>query len=137
MLGITAMGCLLVAHGQSKPLTMYLLDFVPRLDRLHYHLSTNLSLLQANLTYMHAKHGTSYHWIPELHRRMNLPVFHGIVEALEKHSVHRKRKFEWAKGTPQKKRRIELKKKCVIDGQERSKNMATTTVTIAKIAILT
>ena len=31
------------------------------LERLHYHLSTNLGLLQANLTYMQAKFGTSYH----------------------------------------------------------------------------
>ena len=37
------------------------------LERLHYHVSTNLGLLQANLTYMHAKLGTSYHWIPELY----------------------------------------------------------------------
>ena len=88
------------------------------LERLHYHLSTNLGLLQANLSYMHAKCGTSYHWIPELYRRMKLPVFHSIVEALEKHSARRKRKLEWAKGTPQ---RIELKKKRVIDGQERKK----------------
>ena len=88
------------------------------LERLHYHLSTNLGLLQANLTYMHAKHGTSYHWIPELYRRMKLPVFEGIVEALERHSAHRKRKLELAKTTPQKKRRVELKKKRVREAQE-------------------
>ena len=50
------------------------------LQRLHYHLSTNLALLQANLTYMHAKFGTKYHWIPEVYRRMGLaikiPSFH-------------------------------------------------------------
>ena len=91
------------------------------LERLHYHLSTNIGLLQANLTYVHAKRGTSYHWIPEFYRRMKLPVFHGIVEALEKHSARRKRKLERAKGTPQKKRRIELKKNHVIYGQERKK----------------
>ena len=43
------------------------------LERLHYHLSTNIGLLQANLTYVHGKRGTSYHWIPELYRRMKLP----------------------------------------------------------------
>ena len=43
-------------------------------DRLHYHVSTNLALLQANLTYMHARFGISYHWIPDLYRRMKLPV---------------------------------------------------------------
>ena len=45
------------------------------LERLHYHLSTNLGLLQANLTYMHAKFGTSYQWIPELYRRLKLPGY--------------------------------------------------------------
>ena len=70
------------------------------LERLHYHVSTNLGLLQANLTYMNAKRGTSYHWIPELYRRMHLPVFEGVVEALEKHSVRRKRKLGMAKTTP-------------------------------------
>ena len=64
------------------------------LERLHYHVSTNLGLLQANLTYMHAKIGTSYHWVPELYRRMHLPVFEGVVEALEKHSVRRKRELD-------------------------------------------
>ena len=37
------------------------------LERLHYHVSTNIGLLQANLTYMNAKFGTSYHWLPELY----------------------------------------------------------------------
>ena len=60
------------------------------LERLHYHVSTNLALLQANLTYMHAN---SYHWIPDLYRRMKLPVFDGVQEALEKHNM-RKRKLE-------------------------------------------
>ena len=91
------------------------------LERLHYHLSTNLGLLQANMTYMHAKLGTSYHWIPELYRRMKLPVFEGVVEALEEHSVRRKRQLEMAKMTPEKKRRIALKKKRVYEGIERIK----------------
>ena len=49
---------------------------------------------------------------------MKLPVFEGIVEALERHSAHRKRKLELAKTTPQKKRRVELKKKRVREAQE-------------------
>ena len=91
------------------------------LERLHYQLSTNLRLLQANLTYMHAKLGTSYHWLPELYRRMNLPIFEGMVEALEKHNARRKRELEWTKTIPKKKRRIELKKKRVKEGIERIK----------------
>ena len=91
------------------------------LERLHYQLSTNLGLLQANLTYMHAKLGTSYHWLPELYKRMQLPVFEGIVDALAKHNVQRKSELELAKTTPKKKQRIALKKKRVKEGQERIK----------------
>ena len=90
------------------------------LERLHYNVSTNLGLLQANLTYMHAKLGTSYHWIPELYQRMQLPVFEGVVEALERHNVRRKKDLDKAKTTPVKKRRIELKKRRVHEGFERS-----------------
>ena len=91
------------------------------LERLHYHLSTNLGLLQANLTYMHAKFGTSYHWIPELYRRLKLPVFDGVQEALEKHSVQRKRKLDRKKMTPVKKRRIALKVQRTLEARERIK----------------
>ena len=70
---------------------------------------------------MHAKLGASYHWLPELYRRMKLPVIEGIVEALQKHNVRRKRKLELAKTTPKKKRRVELKKKRVKEGIERIK----------------
>ncbi len=79
------------------------------LQNTHYELSTNLALLQSNLTYMHAKFGTRYHWIPEVYRRMGLPVFDGVQEALERHSLQRKRKLERAQTTPVKRRRIELK----------------------------
>ena len=73
------------------------------LERLHYHVSTNLALLQANLTYMHAKFGVSYHWTPDLYRRMKLPVFDGVQEALERRNVQRKRGLDRAKTTPVKK----------------------------------
>ena len=91
------------------------------LERLHYHVSTNLGLLQANLTYMHAKLGTSYHWVPELYRRMHLPVLEGVVEALEKHSVKRKRELDMAKTTPAKKRRVLSKMNRILEGHERKK----------------
>ena len=90
------------------------------LDRLHYHVSTNLALLQANLTYMYAKLGISYHWIPELYRRMNLPVFDGVLEALQSYSLRRKRGLEREKTTPVNRRRIQLKKRRVLEGFERS-----------------
>ena len=80
------------------------------LQRLHYHFSTNLALLQENLIYMYTKFGTKYHWIPEVYRRMGLPMFEGVQEALERHSVQRKRKLERAQTTPVKRRRVALKR---------------------------
>ena len=47
---------------------------------------------------------------------MKLPVFDGVQEALEKHNLQRKRKLEREKKTPVKKRRIELKKRRVVEG---------------------
>ena len=51
-----------------------------------------------------------------MYRRMGLPVFEGVQEALERHSVQRKRKLERAQTTPVKRRRVELKKMRVQDG---------------------
>ena len=51
---------------------------------------------------------------------MKLPVFDGVQEALEKHNLQRKRKLEREKTTPVKKRRIELKKRRVVEGFQRS-----------------
>ena len=87
---------------------------------VHYHVATNLALLQANLTYMHGKFGISYHWIPELYRRMKLPVFDGVQEELERRNVQRKRGLDRAKTTAVKKRRIELKRRRVVEGFQRS-----------------
>ena len=83
------------------------------IERLHYNLSTTLGLLQANLMYMHAKLGTSSHWIPELYQCMQLPVFDSVVDGLEKHDMQRKKVLDKAKMTPLKKRRIEIKKRRV------------------------
>ena len=90
------------------------------LERLHYQLSTNLGLLQANLTYMHSKFGKGYHWIPELYRRLKLPVFDGVQAAPEKHSEKRKKALEMRKTTPAKKR-IALKVKRTMEAKARIK----------------
>ena len=50
---------------------------------------------------------------------MKLPMFDGGQEALEKHNLQRKRKLEREKTTPVKKR-IELKKRRVVEGFRRS-----------------
>ena len=89
------------------------------LERLHYELSTNLGLLQANLTYMHNKLGTSYHWIPELYHRMHLPVFDGVQEALEMHSIQRKKALEEIKTEEAKKNRVQWKIERTKDAERR------------------
>ena len=50
---------------------------------------------------------------------MQLPVFEGVVETLEKHRVRRKRKLDMAKTTHAKKRSVWLKRKRVSEGRER------------------
>ena len=89
------------------------------LEVTNYNVSTNLELLQSNLTYMHTKHGTGYHWIPELYRRMNLPVFDGVEKALERHTVEMKKHACRAKTTAVKKRKIERKEKQVLEESQR------------------
>ena len=42
---------------------------------------------------------------------MKLPVFEGMVEALEKHNARRKRELQLAKTNSKKKRRVEMKNK--------------------------
>ena len=86
------------------------------LERLHYQLSTNLGLLQANLTYRQKPFGTSYHWIPELYRCMQLPVFEGVEEA---HNIKRKRALDKAKTSEAKKRRVQWKVDRVKDAERR------------------
>ena len=53
------------------------------LERLHYVLSTELTLLQSNTTYMYEKRGPQCHWVVELFERLKLPVFDVVQAALE------------------------------------------------------
>lgn len=61
------------------------------LQRLHYEVSTNLALLQSNMTYMWEKRGKEYHWIPDLYKRLGLPLYEGMEEAYTMVNVKRKR----------------------------------------------
>ncbi len=74
------------------------------LERLHYEMSTNLALLQANLTYMSKKHGSTYHWIPELYKQMQLPVY---ADKLQIYSKNRTKALEHRKTEKVKKKRIQ------------------------------
>ena len=58
---------------------------------------------------MYSKHGPSYHWVPELFRRLGLPVFEGLQEQLEALNRRRKAELDLAKTEVAKRRRIQLK----------------------------
>ena len=49
---------------------------------IHYMVTTNLGLLQANMSYLYEKKGASYHWILDLFSRLRLPLLDGMQEAL-------------------------------------------------------
>ena len=89
------------------------------LERLHYHVSTNVGLIQSDMTYMYSKRGPGYHWIPELYRRMNLPVFDGVQMALESYNHRRKAALDVQKSDKQKRRRLQLKIERTRDAQQR------------------
>ena len=89
------------------------------LERLHYEVATNLALLQSNLTYLTKKKGRKYHWITELYRRMQLPVYDGLIEKLETSNKTRTKGLEHKKKEEIKRRRIELKCKRTKEAQAR------------------
>ena len=54
------------------------------LARLHYHVSTNIGLIQGCMTYLFAKRGPRYHWILDILERMCLPVVQNLPSILQK-----------------------------------------------------
>lgn len=50
------------------------------LHQKHYFASTNLGLIQANMTWCFTRMGPTYHWIVDLYSRMGLPVLYGVQE---------------------------------------------------------
>ena len=82
------------------------------LERLHYTVSTSLGLLQSCMTYMYNKRGAAYHWIPELYRRLNLPVYDGLQEQLELLNQKRKEMLDNEKTEVKKRRRIRKNHGC-------------------------
>lgn len=89
------------------------------LERLHYEVSTNLGLLQSNMTYLYDKRGPAYHWIPILYNRLKLPLFDGLQEQLELHNRKRKESLGYQKTESSKKKRIELKKQRTTEAHRR------------------
>ena len=90
------------------------------LERLHYHLSTDLGLLQANLSVARKSKGKEYHWIPELYKRLGLPLFEGIQKALYVYGLQRDRNLQKCRTEESKKKRIAWKVKRKLESKQRS-----------------
>ena len=62
---------------QNKAFHNVLICFRPKhsqITRFHYHMSTNLGLLQSNMTYMNRVHGMGYHCFTVWKQRSNRPM---------------------------------------------------------------
>ncbi len=79
------------------------------LNRFHYQVSTNLGLLQSNMTYMNSVHGMKYHWLHELLQRMGLPILDCVEAVLKQANVARSKKLNQQKTEAPKKSRSQWK----------------------------
>ena len=89
------------------------------LERLHYHVATNLGLLQANQTLEYSQEGPAYHWKIDLLQCLNLPVYDGVREVLRKLNRSRNKRLDALKTTKAMKRRVELKTLRTQEAQQR------------------
>ena len=89
------------------------------LQSTHYMVSTNMGLLQANMTWLGKKYGLSYHWILDLFGRLKLPLFDGMAEALKKGNEVRAKNLEKKKTDEAKEKRTNWKKARVQEQEER------------------
>ena len=79
------------------------------LKRQYYCLTTDLGLLQANLSFMTGGLDDSYHWILELFANMKLPILDGMKEGCLKANKERQRHLKHKSLLPTKQRRFALK----------------------------
>lgn len=98
------------------------------LQRVHYIVSTNLGLLQANMSWLCKKHGHSYHWILDLFSHLKLPIFDGMVDALQnandvqaknlskkqtEEAKEKRTKWKKARGQEQQERKLWSRRQCI------------------------
>jgi len=86
---------------------------------IHYMVSTNLGLLQANMSWLYRKKGASYHWLLDLFARLRLPLFDGMQEALQKANEKRHKNLAKKESERGKDVRTKWKKARVQEHEER------------------
>ena len=88
------------------------------LQNIHYMVSTNMGLMQANMTWLNKTKGISYHWLLELFHRLKLPLFDGMVEALKRGNELRAKNLEKKQTEEAKQQRTNWKKARVQEQEE-------------------
>ena len=81
------------------------------LQRLHYNVSTDLALMQSNMTWLFQKKGPQYHCLLDLFERMGLPILAGMPEALKLSNHERASKLKRSKTKEAKMKRSQSKSK--------------------------
>ena len=69
-----------------------------------------MGLLQSNMTWLTKRRGLSYHWILDLFRRLKLPIFDGMAEALKKANEVREKNLTKKQTDSAKEKRTNWKK---------------------------
>lgn len=77
------------------------------LHQKHYQASTNLGLIQSNMTWLHKVKGPQYHWIVDLYSRLGLPVLSGIREMCQHDNEERMRRLERYRTETGKRKRVQ------------------------------
>ena len=91
------------------------------IQRLHYVVSTNFGLMQANMAWLTSKRGKEYHWIPDLYRRLGIPVTNDIVEACRQAVQSAGQNREDKKGDHCKDLRIKMKQARRMEHEDRKR----------------
>lgn len=91
------------------------------LQRLHYITSTNFGLMQSNMKWLRGKRGPDYHWIIELYKKLGLPVYKDIVEALVASTQESEKTLVHQQKEETKKKRIANKRARLEENEERKR----------------
>ena len=86
---------------------------------IHYTVSTNMGLMQANMTWLCNKKGLSYHWLLDLLQHLKLPVFDGMKDTLQRANEIRAKNLEQKQTEEAKQQRTNWKKAHVQEQEER------------------
>ena len=91
------------------------------LHRLHYMLSTNLGLLQANQNWAIRKFGSDYHWIIQLYERLSLPIGPSLLKNIAKENDEAIKNSEYYSSQQYKSKQVLYKRARLMESEERKR----------------